>query len=217
VRKLAIYGAAYLDVVKLVGAINARRPSYEIVGFIDDTPELQGAGVLGLPVLGGRERLPELAADPGLDVFNNVRGSWRNCRLIADRLAEAGLRTISLVHPGVDLAHVEIGDGVTAGDGCVIGAMTRLGDHVTLRLGVTVSHDARLGDLVSIGPGAVIGSHVVLGHRVAVGAGATVITGIKVGEGAVVGAGSVVNRDVPPETTVVGVPARRVAGGEAQG
>lgn len=43
-----------------------------------------------------------------------------------------------------------------------------------------------------------------------IGAGAILLPGVTVGEGAVVGAGSVVTRDVPPNTTVVGNPARPI-------
>jgi serine O-acetyltransferase len=45
---------------------------------------------------------------------------------------------------------------------------------------------------------------------VLIGAGAKVLGNIEVGEGAKIAAGSVVLRDVPPHTTVAGVPARVV-------
>ena len=44
--------------------------------------------------------------------------------------------------------------------------------------------------------------------KASIGSNATIICGITVGEGALVGAGSVVTRDVPPNTIVVGNPAR---------
>ncbi len=56
---------------------------------------------------------------------------------------------------------------------------------------------------------------VVIGERAMVGAGAIVLPGVHVGEGASVGANSLVTRDVPPETTVVGVPATPVSEGES--
>ena len=44
-----------------------------------------------------------------------------------------------------------------------------------------------------------------------IGTGAVVLSGIRIGHGALVGAGAVVSRDVPPNTTVLGVPARATA------
>jgi UDP-2-acetamido-3-amino-2,3-dideoxy-glucuronate N-acetyltransferase len=45
-----------------------------------------------------------------------------------------------------------------------------------------------------------------------IGANATIVCGVRIGAGALVGAGSVVTRDVPPNTLVVGNPARVVRG-----
>ncbi len=47
--------------------------------------------------------------------------------------------------------------------------------------------------------------------RAMIGAGATVLPGVRIGAGAQVAANSLVTRDVPPETTVAGVPAEPIA------
>jgi len=49
---------------------------------------------------------------------------------------------------------------------------------------------------------------VVIGRDVMIGANATILPGVTIGDGAVVGAGAVVTNNVPPHTTVFGVPAR---------
>ena len=51
---------------------------------------------------------------------------------------------------------------------------------------------------------------ITIGDNVWLGGGAIVLPGVTVGENAVVGAGAVVTRDVPPNTVVVGNPARAV-------
>ena len=49
---------------------------------------------------------------------------------------------------------------------------------------------------------------IVIGRGAAIGTGAIIVGPVRVGAGAMVGAGAVVTRDVPPATTVAGVPAR---------
>ena len=88
-------------------------------------------------------------------------------------------------------------------------------DHAT---GVVIGETAVVGDDVSIMQAVTLGGtgkesgdrHPKVGSGVLVGAGAEILGNIRIGDGAKVSAGSVVLNDVPPHTTVAGVPARVV-------
>ena len=88
--------------------------------------------------------------------------------------------------------------------------------------GVVIGETAEIGDNVLIYQGVVLGGtslekrkrHPTIGNEVVIGAGAVLLGPIRVGDGAKIGAGSVVIHDIPPQKTVVGVPAR-VAGEHA--
>jgi acetyltransferase-like isoleucine patch superfamily enzyme len=76
-----------------------------------------------------------------------------------------------------------------------------------------LGHDVSLHDYVTLAPGVHVSGKVAIGHGAYLGTGAVTVDGgydqpLVIGERAVVGAGAVVTRDVPPATTVVGVPAR---------
>jgi len=73
-------------------------------------------------------------------------------------------------------------------------------DHAIIGYGVTILCHEFLQDEYRTG-------EVHIGERAMIGAGAVILPGVDIGEGAQVAANSLVSRDVPPETTVAGVPA----------
>jgi len=101
------------------------------------------------------------------------------------------------IHPAA-----QIGPGlfIDHGMGVVIGETAQVGRGCTIYQGVTLG-----GTSLSHGK-----RHPTLGDNVTVGVNAAVLGAITVGNNAKVGGGSVVVKDVPPNSTVVGVPARVV-------
>lgn len=101
------------------------------------------------------------------------------------------------IHPGAT-----IGKGlfIDHGHGVVIGETAIVGDNVTLYQGVTLG-----------GTGKEHGKrHPTIGDNVMISAGAKVLGSFVIGENSKIGAGSVVLSEVPPNSTVVGIPGRIV-------
>lgn len=100
--------------------------------------------------------------------------------------------------------------------GCIIGRGAEFGAGFVLihSTGVVINGGVRGGERVLLEHQVTIGAErrqsPVLGDRVFIGAGAKVLGPVMVGTGARVGANAVVVHDVPPDTTVVGIPAKPV-------
>jgi len=102
------------------------------------------------------------------------------------------------IHPGA-----KIGEGlfIDHGTGVVIGETAEIGDNVTIYQGVTLG-----------GTGKEKGKrHPTVGNNVVIATGAKVLGSFKIGYNAKIGAGSVVLKDVPPNSTVVGIPGQVVS------
>lgn len=102
------------------------------------------------------------------------------------------------IHPGA-----VIGEGlfIDHGAGVVIGETAEIGDNVTIYQGVTLG-----------GTGKEKGKrHPTIGNNVVISTGARILGSFSVGDNSKIGAGSVVLKEVPPNSTVVGVPGKVVA------
>lgn len=99
------------------------------------------------------------------------------------------------IHPGAKIGRRFF---IDHGEGVVIGETTIIGNDVLVYQQVTLG-----------GTGKESGKrHPTLGNHVVVGAGAKVLGNITIGDNVRIGAGSVVIEDVPPHSTVVGIPGR---------
>jgi len=144
----------------------------------------------------------------------------------------------AIVDAGVRIGrHAFLGDRASLRAGVTVGVDASIGGGTVLNRGVEIGERVRTQTGCVIGPGVVIESEAFLGagvHAVTgrtmgasppklppilrrgcqVGSGALIMQGVEIGEEAVVGAGAVVLADVPPSTTVAGVPARQLGSGD---
>lgn len=206
-------GADRADIAEALDAVNrsGSRPGFELVGFLDDNPELWGAH----KVLGPLEKARDYPDAFFINGIGSARNHWRRPELV-ESLAIPPERWANVVHPRANL-----GSGARLGHGCVLlaGAVVsptaRLGNHVMLMHHATVSHDCRLDDHVYCAPGAFLGGRVQVGQASYLGARCAVREDLTLGAGCCVGLGAVVLQEVAPHTVVVGNPARplRATGG----
>ena len=145
-------------------------------------------------------KLEVLLFYPGLKAMRSHRrahkayqkGHFVLARWISQR---ARNRTGIEIHPGAVIGKRLF---IDHGSGVVIGETAIIGDDVTLYQGVTLG-----------GTGKEHGKrHPTLKDNVMVSAGAKILGSFTIGENSKIGAGSVVLEEVPPNSTVVGVPGR---------
>lgn len=104
------------------------------------------------------------------------------------------------IHPGATIGR---GLVIDHGSGVVIGETTVIGDDCTLYQGVTLG-----------GTGKDTGKrHPTLGNNVLVGSGAKVLGPFQVGDNSKIASNAVVLKEIPPDSTAVGVPAKVVRQG----
>ena len=117
---------------------------------------------------------------------------------LARWISQRGVRKTGIeIHPG---ARIGRGFFIDHGNGVIIGETTVIGDNVTLYQGVTLG-----------GTGKEQGKrHPTIGNNVMISTGAKVLGSFKIGDNSKIGAGSVVLKEVPPNSTVVGVPGQVV-------
>ncbi|WP_022671189.1 serine O-acetyltransferase [Hippea alviniae] len=99
------------------------------------------------------------------------------------------------IHPGAKIGKRFF---IDHGMGVVIGETAEIGDNVTLYQGVTLGGTSLKK----------VKRHPTVGNNVVVGSGAKVLGALKIGDNSKIGSGSVVIRDVPENSTVVGIPAK---------
>lgn len=139
---------------------------------------------------------------PSLHVMIRYRiAHWfyiRKKYFVARWISQRAVRKTGIeIHPGATIGR---GLFIDHGSGVVIGETCEIGDDVTIYQGVTLG-----------GTGKEVGKrHPTIGNNVMISAGAKILGSIVIGDDCKIGSGSVVLKDIPENSTVVGIPGRIV-------
>ena len=145
------HGKSLIELVRLLGV-------YRLAGVIDDGVPA-GSEVLGVPVLGGADVLPQLYAR-GVRLAVNAVGGIGNlpARIrVFETLAQAGFACPAVVHPTAFVeASASLSAGVQVFPHAYVGSSVEAGFGVIVNTGAIISHDVILGDFTNVSPGAML-------------------------------------------------------------
>lgn len=194
------------EIAEWVEDINEVRPTYNLLGFLDDDASKHGTARHDLLVLGGLDWLAERSRTVATVVGI---GNPAPKRRVVERLAAHSAGFPSIVHPNAIVGrHVEVGEGAVICPGVIVTTDVRLGRFVTLNFDLTIGHDATVDDFVTLAPGVHLSGYVKVREGADLGAGAVTIPAVEIGAWSIVGAGAAVTTSLPANCTAVGVPAR---------
>ena len=155
------------------------------------------------------------AQEVAWSLVEHERGRGASCELLFfdDAVAPGPLPS----GPGAVVGpNVEIGHGSYVAAGAIVTLNGRLEPFVTINLHAQVAHDCVVERHATLHPNARIAGAVRVGEGAELGTNSAVLPGLAVGDWAVLGAGAIVVEALAEGGTYVGVPARPVAGGDAQ-
>lgn len=190
-------------------AMDCIEGQYELVGFIDDTPEKQGPTKYGVTVFDRS----------ALDKFKDAKvlavpGSPASYKKRQDHIASLNIsrdRFISLVHPKAAIGkHVSLGVNCLIMAGVVITSNARIGDHVCILPNTVIHHDAVINDYTLMGCSIAVAGGTTIGRNCYIGSGTNIMNGIEIGEFSLIGLGSNVLKSVPANSRIAGNPAKEI-------
>lgn len=207
----------YKDII-IVGGFHemielAEYCGYNIVGLIDNKLHQDGLQeYLGYPILG---------TDDDASV---IRKKYKSTSLVVTpnkpqvkkKLVEYyrsyGFHFTSLISPYSKISpRATIGEGVLVHNYTIIDPFAKVGDFVRLESFGLIGHDCIIGDYSFIAAGAHVLGRVEVGECCYIGANSVIIPDHKIGDNVTVGLGSSVLTNVKSNTTVIGVPAKKMA------
>ena len=204
--KLIVIGGGELGRV----VIDAARESgkWNVIGFIDPRPCEETISRLNIERLGSDDAIAKFPDAKLVLGVGSIRVTEVRQNVVRD-LAQPASRWASIIHPAAIVSpSAEIAEGVLILAGAIVATGANIGRHSIVNSGVIVDHDVNVGEFVHIATKAAIGGGATIEAGAYIGMGASIREHITVTRNTLVGMGAAVVSEFPPESTLVGIPAK---------
>lgn len=199
------HGITLLDAIYKLSSLGV---NIQVCGFLDDSPEMQGELISGVPVIGPIDSTHMKDVDAVvLGIGNNQKRKFFFERLSAEKVQIA-----SIIHPTAVIAqNSTIETGVYIGPNVIIGVESHIGQNVIINGNSVIGHHVVIKSHTHIGPSVNISSYAGVGTGAFVGTGAILLPKSHLGDGSSLMAGSILAGIIREEVTAGGSPARAIS------
>ena len=195
-KNIVIIGAGDLgkEIVWLIEDINRIKPTYLILGFLDDDMTKRKKTFYGYDVLGSIGELEQLGEKKSFSAVIAIQDGSVRRRIVEEHLAF--IKWESIIHPTAMIASTSsVGIGSIVFPQVTVSVDTKLGAFNLLYIHATVCNDCRLGDWVSVMSGASVSEHAVVGEESFLAAGSCIYPHRRIGRKTKVAVEAVASRD----------------------
>ena len=145
------------------------------------------------------------------DVFINSIGDVHIKQVCINMILQRGGNFINLIHPLASISpNTKIGIGNIIAARAGVGIESSIGNFCLIQDGALIGHDVKIGNWVRIDCYCVIIAGVKIEDEACIHTASVINHNITIGESAIIGAHSFVLRNVQPNTTVFGNPAKKI-------
>ena len=203
IERVLILGGG--NVAALVIDILSRVPHQNPVAILDDNPALHNSSVLGIPVLGGFNKIQELFQNNTFDAAALAVGILPARQKIFDELNAKDIPFTNIIDPTAIIGvNSRMGTGNMLMAFCRLGPEAVIGDNNFLSAYVNIEHHNHMGSHCTFGPSVYMSGGVQIGSQVRFGTGIHVEPRLTIGDNAVIASGVTVTTNIPANTVVKG-------------
>ncbi len=208
VKDLVIIGSGNPDIIRLIEDINAEKPVYNIIGFLERNPDLVGETILSYPILGDDSML--VSEFSNCCVVNNVMASTKAHFRVARQILSSHKENLipNLIHPSINTKYVNFGYGNIVYESVNYGVGALIGNFNIFYPGSVIGHEAIIGSHCLFAANTIASARTSIGDRVFFGNNSMVIPTKSVCKDTFIGAGSVVVYSIKKPKAVFGNPAK---------
>ena len=174
-KNIVIIGAGDLgkEIVWLIEDINKVKPTYVILGFLDDDPEKQRKNYFGYKVLGTPEMLDTYSQSTPFFAVIAIQDGMARRKIVEEHPGFTRWETI--IHPTAVVApESSLGEGSMLFPRVIVSVDTKIGRFALLYINATICNDCIVGDYASIMTGVVVSERAIIENGTFLPAGSCV-------------------------------------------